>query len=834
MADETEVGVMDADISDEIKKKLAAFGASANRRSIPDARDGMKPVHRRILYVLNNIAKHKTIKSARIVGDVMGKHHPHGDASIYDAAARLSRDFQLQVPMVHGQGNLGSLNGGAQASMRYTEMQLGDGAYWLAMEGIENGAVRMVPNYDETEVEPSLLPVKAPMLLLNGAAVGSMGFGYAAAIPTHNPAELAAAAAVLVRAYAGLHSDGVVREAEDVFRDIMEAMPGPDFPTGGLVGGPDDIAEAYLTGVGTLTVRCEALIDNERGRILVLALPYGENSADVTTDVVEAQRGRVGKDKKRAPPQIPEIKAVRDEGTVDDDDKPVIRIVIDLKQGEDPGTVLEKLYRHTKLQKTFSVNMTALNGEGKPQLYNVVELLEQWLTFRMDCIKMQSSGRLREAALRRHVLEGMLLALEQIDGVVSTIRGTADDAGTVRGLMELLGATTKQADSISVMQLKRLNGERAAEFRAELERLQAEEAALLGVISDPARIYEQILGELEEFARRFPAHRRTRIAVLDSKDARALVAPEEGLLTITGRGYLRRVPASEFRAQHRGGKGKQGAKIKAEDALRAVVRCNSHDRIFPISDTGRVARLEAHEVPTGGGGRFAAALGFEDGELIAAVLAAPWPLPDGDEVVIASESGMVKRVALADLSGRNNVAMNLYGPADGRPVVGAALFPGGRGHVFLASSAGLGTRFEASDVRLTKRGSGGVIGIELPEGGSLVSMSRLRAEDDEGEFIMCVASDGYGKRVPKDQFPTQNRAGKGRILIKMHPGATLVAALVLGREDTVLVATRRGMTGRFRASDIRELGRSAVGSRVMALAEGDAVVAAAVLPPDDE
>jgi DNA gyrase subunit A len=749
--------------------------------------------------------------------------HPHGNASIYDALSRMIRDYINHIPLIEGQGNHGAIDGSPAAAERYTEARLARDAEWLVLDGVGEGAVPTVSNYDESRMEPALLPVKLPMLLLNGVPSGSIGVGFASSIPPHNPTELARAALLAIRVRAA--------RRELTVAEVLAVMPGPDLPTGGILGSPAEIAEVYRTGQGSLRLRASASIVD--GDIVVTAIPYEETTEGIVADIGEAALGRRDlRTKARGTPQIPEVRNVRDETVKERGTGRLrVRLVIELKQGEDPDVVLEKLYRHTKLQVVMSVNLTALDVDRQPQVYSVPAVLAAWAAFREECVRRLASGRLERVRGRQHVLEGLLLALPEIDAVVRAVRSSPNDDATVAALRALLGVTTRQAEAIASMELRRLNGLRSEAMRGELVTLEERAQHLLLLLTDPAAVAEEICGELEEAIRRFPAARKTRITQLGEQDARSLVVPGEALVTVTGRGYLRRIVAADFRAQHRGGRGKRGVRVKTDDVLHGVTACHSHDRLFAFTDSGRVARLEVHEVPEGEGGRHAVNLGLADGELVAAALAAPWPLPDVAEVVLASDTGKVKRVALLDLSSRMTKVMNLYRGTKDETIIGAVLLPGGEGEVFLASSRGLGTRFTPGGVPLSKRDSGGVRGMDLPEGVRLVSLGRIV---NDRQLLLCISSNGWGKRVASSQFPVQVRGGKGRILMKLHERVTLVAALVVNPDDDVLVASRKGMTTRVNVSEIRELGRSAMGSRVIDLAEGDEVVAAAILPSDVE
>ena len=832
MTVEPQENIIDRELADLFRTKYGAFAVSSNARAIPDARDGLKPIHRRLLYQAKSSAPSTrgTVKSAKIVGDTLGNYHPHGDASVYDAMTRMTRDFQNNVPLIYGHGNMGAIDGSGAAAPRYTEAKLEAAADWLALDGVDEGAVPHSPNYDGRLTEPELLPVKLPIHLLNGVPGGSIGVGFASQVPPHNAAELAKACKYVLQCMA----DG----AEADLGQLMKLMPGPDFPTGGLVGSAAEIAEAYRTGQGSLKVRADVAVEcSDSGRvgdrIVVTAIPFGLTTDSLVEEIADAAFGkRDPKTKGRGEPTVPEVKDVRDETTKDRRTKQVkVRIVIDLKQGEDGRVALEKLLLNTRLQTTFSVNMTLLD-DGQPSTLGVIEAITRWANFRAECVRRQSAAELERVRDREHVVKGLLAAAPKIDKVIKVIREAKDEETANAGLRALIPCTSKQADAILAMQLRRLTGLRQDELSAEATSLSQRGEHLLRLLTDQTAIIEQMEGELDDVVAKLGRPRRTQVVDLSvNADPRALVVEENCLVSVTGRGYLKRLPADEFRVQNRNTKGKQGAKVKADDVLQSVEGCSSHDRLFAVTDGGAVIRLEAHEIPvTSGAGRHAANLGFEDGELVKGVLVSQYPVPEQAQAVFATVDGEVKRTLMSELDSRVTKRLVFYKSAAERDIAGAVQLPTGSGDVFLASAHGQGTRFSPEDVRLSKRDSGGVRGMDLREDDAVVSIGRIDSED---QLILVCTSDGIGKRVPTDLFPTQGRGGKGRILLRPRPGAVLVQALIVRNSDTVLIATKNGHTVRIRVGDVRELGRSAMGVKLVALNEGDRVVSAAILPADE-
>ena len=833
MTVEPQENIIDKELTELFRSKYAAFAASSNARAIPDARDGLKPIHRRLLYQAKSSAPstRSTVKSAKIVGDTLGNFHPHGDASVYDAMTRMTRDFQNNVPLIYGHGNMGAIDGSGAAAPRYTEAKLDPVADWLALDGVDEGAVPHSPNYDGRLTEPELLPVKLPVHLLNGVPGGSIGVGFASQVPPHNAAELARACKYVL--------DCMASGLEPELAQLMTIMPGPDFPTGGLVGSQSEIAEAYRTGQGSMRMRAEVSVEESDSgrigdRIVVTAIPFGLTTEGLVEEIADAAFGkRDPKTKGRGEPTVPEVKDVRDETTKDRRTKQVkVRIVIDLKQGEDGRVALEKLLQNTRLQTTFPVNMTLLDENGQPVTIGIVEAITRWANFRAECVRRQAAADLERVRDREHVVKGLLAASPKIDKVIKVIREAKDEETANAGLRALIPCTSKQADAILAMQLRRLTGLRQDELNAEAKALGERAEHLLRLLTDQMAIIEQMEQELDEIAGRLGRPRRTQVVDLSvNADPRALVVEENCLVSVTGRGYLKRLPADEFRVQNRNTKGKQGAKVKADDVLQSVEGCSSHDRLFAVTDGGAVVRLEAHEIPvTSGAGRHAANLGFEDGELVKGLLVSQYPVPEQAQAVFATVDGEVKRTLMSELDSRVTKRLVFYKSAAERDIAGAIQLPTGAGDVFLASAHGQGTRFSPEDVRLSKRDSGGVRGMDLREDDQVVSIGRIDTED---QLILVVTSDGIGKRVASYQFPVQGRGGKGRILVRPRPGASLVQALVVRETDTVLIATKNGHTVRIRVGDVKELGRSAMGVKLVALNEGDRVVSAAILPPED-
>ena len=830
--------IVQQEIESLFESKYATFAASGNARAIPDVRDGLKPVHRRVLHATkqNAPSSRPTVKCSAIVGDILGRFHPHGDASVYDALTRMTKDYVNTVPLIFGQGNMGAIDGSRAAAMRYTEAKLQPLADWLVMDGINDGAVPMVPNYDGRYMEPTLLPVKVPMLLLNGVPGGSIGVGYASEIPPHNLKELVEATKVVLNA--------MLEGVEPELADIMQVMPGPDFPTGGIIGNRVDIANAYATGSGVFRVRGRAHVENEAvgrvgARIVITEIPFGVTTEGVFTDVMEAAFGkRDPKTRVRSEPTIPEIKAAREETTKNRRTKEVeVRIVVDLKTGENPDVVLEKLYRNTRLQTSFGTNMTVLNEDGLPTVVNLIGAITAWINFRVACIRREANTRMQKIGSEIHVIKGLVTAATYISEVVAIIRNAENDEVATGELMAQIGVSSKQAAAILSMRLGRLTRMGVHDYSEQLAKLEAAHEAELSLVTDQDVVIGKIVTELDEAVKRVGRDRRTTIMDMSKTlDVRDIIAEEDCLVSVSERGYIRRLPIDEFRITKRNTKGAMGAKVQEGDALKSVISAGSHDRIFAITDSGYVVRLEAHEIPvTRGNGRHAANLGFDDSEVVRGVLVTPFPVPDSDEAVFATRTGGVKRVKLGALDSNQTKRLVFFpntGTANVGEVAGAVrLSEGSCGDILLAATNGYAIRIRPDDVRMTQRVSGTMKGIELAYGAEVASIQHIEQED---QLILTVMSDGVGKRTACDQFPAQNRGGTGRILAKPKTGARLVEALVVTEKTTVLIATKHGHTVRTRVDDIREMKRQAMGVKLIDLSDGDEVISAAILPEVEE
>jgi DNA gyrase subunit A len=822
--------ILNKEITNLFKTKYAMFAISSNARSIPSAKDGFKPVHRRILYQAKQTAPSSrgTVKSASIVGGCLANYHPHGDSSVYDAMCRMARVFVNQLPYIQSHGNVGAIDGSNAAAQRYTECKLHPNADWMVIEGVDDGAVPFDPNYDNRLKEPRYLPVKLPNLLLNGVPGGSIGVGYASQIPPHNPIELVNASKYVLACLAN--------GEEPSLDELLTYMPGPDFPTGALISSPIDIKNAYATGQGILKIRSRSSIEtnNRSSQIIINEIPFGLTTDILVQDITDAATGRKdNKTKQKADPLVPEIKDVRDETAINKQTKLVeVRLVIDLKAGENPDIVLEKLFKFTKLETSFSVNMIALDEQNRPILFNLIDAIIYWADFRSDCIKRQASYELEKYREREHVIQGLLKAIPNIDRVVKIIKEAKTEESASLELCRVLKITSKQAEAILAMQLKRLTNLRSDELKNEAVKLGGLIEYRLKLLTDPLEIILKIDSELDSIIQKLNYPRKTDIINLGTNlDAKLLVPSEDCLVSITGQGYLKRFNVNEFRTQLKGGRGRKGAKTKKDDILLSLISCHSHDRLFAITNNGAVIRLEAHEIPIGGSsaGRHAANLGFQENELVCSILQTSLPIPEESQAVFGAIDGSVKRVLLSDLTSKMRERLVFYKKDfEHHDIIGGIHIPDEEASdIFLASASGLGTRFSPSEVRLTNRNGCNVKGMNLNEQDYLVSIGAISNPES---LILCITSDGIGKRVGVSEFPSQNRGGKGRILIRLHENAILVQALIVTELDNVLIATKDGHTLRIQVDEIRQVGRNTSGSRLIKLNEGDYVVSAVIIP----
>ena len=786
-------------------------------RALPDARDGLKPVHRRILYAMHEMGlRHNSQykKSARVVGDVLGKYHPHGDNTVYEAMARMAQDFSLRYPLVDGQGNFGSVDGDSPAAMRYTEARLASIAGELLVD-IDMDTVDFDENYDGSAEEPRVLPARLPNLLLNGAS--GIAVGMATNIPPHNLRELSAALVHLI--------DNYERRDEITVDELMEFVQGPDFPTGALVIADEGLREAYATGRGRVVVRARTEIENlgERDRIAIHEIPYQVGKTALIERIAALVReGR-----------IDTIADLRDES-----DRRGLRLTIELKRNAQPLRVLNQLYKFTQLQSTFSIQMLALVNM-QPRALSLKQALQLYIDHRLEVVERRSRHELARLRARAHILTGLLQALSQIDAVIRCIRSSAD-TGTARAeLMRRFNLDELQANAILEMQLRRLAALEQQKLQDELAEVMERSAWLEELLASREKRLSLIRADLEELAGTYGDDRRTEIlrGVSIEFDEADLVRDERVLISLTTMGYIKRVPSAIYRSQRRGGKGLIGMTTRDEDALTDLIAAGSHDQLLFFSDRGRVYSDRAYSIPetsrTGRGTWITAILPLADDERITTIL--PLAHRNGDSVtghlVMATRRGRIKRVPLQQLievrpSGL--IAINLE---ENDTLVQARLTDGDQ-HVMIVTDSGQSIRFHESNVRVMGRGAAGVHSIRLRPGDHVAAMDVI---DPGDTHQLIVTRYGYGKRTALEQYRKQDRYGLGlRALARNDKTGPVVAMRCIKSSDDILLMSSAGVIIRTSLDEIRETGRSTQGVRVMDLAEGASVVGLAVIDLEEE
>ncbi len=781
-------------------------------RALPDVRDGLKPVQRRILYAMYSTGlKHNSPyrKSARIVGEVLGKYHPHGDAAVYDALARMAQDFSLRYPLVDGQGNFGSIDGDSPAAMRYTEARLSAIAEEL-LEDIDKETVDFVPNFDGSLEEPSVLPGKVPNLLVNGAS--GIAVGMATNIPPHNINEIADAVVYMIDRWHDL--DQVTVD------DILRIVPGPDFPTGALIVGHEGVRNAYATGRGKVIVRGEAEIETLSGgknRIVISSIPYQVNKSQLVERIAKlVQSGRVN-----------QISDLRDES-----DRTGLRIVVDLKKGAPARKVLNQLYKFTPLETTFGVNMLAL-VEGIPRLLPLKKALQEFIRHRERVLERRTEYELRKAKERSHILEGLLKALQFLDEVISIIRRSPSAEEAKTRLMERLSLTEVQAQAILDMQLRRLAALERQKIEEEYRELQKRIEYLEGLLANPDAILALIRGEMEELKEKYGDERRTRIIEAEGELTEEDLIPQERILVTITRGmYIKRTPARSYRAQGRGGRGVQAMDTREDDQLEHMVFARTLDHMLFFTSKGRVFSVRGYQIPEGRrtarGIPIINLLNLNPEERITAVV----PISDfgrAEYIFMATKRGLVKRLNLSEFEKVRPSGLIALRLNKGDSLLGAVPTTGDD-DILLVSSRGRALRFNEREVRVMGRTAAGVRGMRLSGSDELVGMSVV----EPGGYLLIVTRNGYGKRTPVDRYTPHSRGTQGvyttapKYLDEIGPVAV---AHVVQDEDEVAILSARGISIRLKVSQIRPMSRSSKGVKVISLQADDYVVAAARIRP---
>jgi len=806
-------------IEDEMKRSYMDYAMSVIiGRALPDIRDGLKPAHRRVLYGMKAMGLSATRgyrKCAKIIGEVMGNYHPHGDASIYDTLVRLAQDFNMRAPLIDGQGNFGSIDGDPPAAMRYTEARL-DALGDEMMTDLEKETVDFVPNYDETTEEPTVLPAPFPNLLVNGSA--GIAVGMATNIPPHNMREVIDG---LIWAIEGAQAEEKPTLAEKQ-RKLLELIPGPDFPTGGYIIGRQGIHQAYLTGRGTVIMRAKAEIEmskkGDRSSIVVSAIPYQVNKAKLIERIAELVREKT----------IEGISDIRDES-----DRRGMSIVIDLKRGEVGEVILNNLYKHTALQSSFGVIMLAIVG-GRPKVLSLVELIDSFIEFRREVVRRRTEYELRKAEARRHILEGLKIALDHLDEVITLIRQSKNPGEAREGLITRFGLTLVQAQAILDMQLQRLTGLERQKILDELAELLQLIERLLAILASDRLLMQIIVDELRKIQEKYGDERRTEILAEEGEfQIEDLIADEEVAITVSNTGYIKRTAVTNYRNQRRGGKGRIGMRTREEDFVSHLFTASTHAYIMIFSDRGRAYWLKVHHIPDvgpdGRGKAIANLVSMEDGERIAALLTVR-EFEENKFIVMGTKRGVVKKTELNAFSNPRAGGIIAMGVEDGDAVI-AVQISDGTHEVFIGTRDGMAIRFPEDDVRSMGRTAYGVRGISLREGDEVVGMDVL----SPGGTILSVTEQGYGKRTVLDEYRVQSRGGLGIINIQTSErNGKVIGVAQVSDDDELMLITQQGKILRMASKDIRTIGRSTQGVKLIDIEGDDRAVSIARLAEKDE
>src|SRR5882762_2946607 len=806
-------------IEDEMRKSYVDYAMSVIiGRALPDVRDGLKPVHRRILYGMREmgLASNRGYrKCAKIVGEVMGNFHPHGDQSIYDTLVRMAQDFNMRYALVDGQGNFGSIDGDPPAAMRYTEARLEALADEMQAD-LDKETVDFVPNYDETTEEPTVLPAPFPNLLVNGSA--GIAVGMATNVPPHNLREVIDGCIWLIEA---AQSDAPPTLSEKQ-RKLLELVPGPDFPTGGYIVGRLGIQQAYLTGRGMVIMRAKAEIEvskkGDRSSIVIDAIPYQVNKARLIERIAELVREKT----------IEGISDIRDES-----DRDGMRIAIDLKRGEVGDVILNNLYKHTALQSSFGIIMLAIVG-GRPKVLSLVELIDNFVEFRREIVRRRTEFELRKAEARRHILEGLKIALDHLDAVIALIRAAKNPGEAREGLITQFTLSQIQAQAILDMQLQRLTGLERQKILDELAELVKLIERLLAILSSDRLVMQIVVQELRRVQDKYSDPRRTEILAEEGEfRIEDLIAEEDMAITVSNTGYIKRTAITNYRNQRRGGKGRIGMRTREEDFVSHLFVASTHAYIMIFSDRGRAYWLKVHEIPDvgpdGRGKAIANLVSMEEGERIAALLAVK-EFEEDKFIVMGSRNGVVKKTELSAFSNPRAGGIIAMGVEEGDAVI-AANISDGKGEILIATRDGMSIRFNEEDVRPMGRNAYGVRGISLRDADAVVAMEVLTP----GGTILSVTEQGYGKRTEIDEYRLQSRGGIGIINIQTSERNGKVIGMAHVSDDAeLMLITQQGKILRMAAKDIRTIGRATQGVRLIDIEGDDRAVSIARLAEKDE
>jgi DNA gyrase subunit A len=856
------LNIQPVNIEEEMRRSYLDYSMSVIiGRALPDVRDGLKPVHRRILYTMQQMGLapgRPTRKCARIVGDVMGKYHPHGNLAVYDALVRLAQTWSMRYPLVFGQGNFGSVDGDPPAADRYTEARLARVATAL-LEDLDKETVDFRPNYDASEIEPDVLPTRIPNLLVNGS--DGIAVGLATKIPPHNLTEIVDAAITLVN------------NPQAKLIDIMKFVQGPDFPTAGIIHGRGGILEAYKTGRGRFMMRAKAAIENltkDRQAIIVTEIPFQVNKARLVERIADLVNNKT----------IDDISDIRDES-----DREGMRIVVELKRGAEPQIVLNQLFKHTSMQESFSMILLAI-VHGQPRELGLIPAIQYFIEHRVEVVRRRTAYLLAKAQDREHILEGYITALDHLDNVIAIIRGSANRADARDNLVAYFGGkkieinitgrapkldpekpfTAKQADAILELQLHRLTKLSIDEISVELKETRERIAEYQSILGSEKKLRAVIVKELEEVKKEYGDARRT---VIEDEAAEIhledLIADEQVVVTVSHSGYLKRTPVSTYRMQRRGGTGRTGMKTRDEDFVEHLFVASTHAYILIFTNTGRVYWLKVYEIPdigaAGKGKHIGNLASLQAGETVRTMLAVRDLEEENNYVFFATRNGIVKKTELKDFShvmSRGIIAIKIE---EGDELVAASLTDGQQ-IIFLASHEGQAVRFEEDDVRAMGRNATGVWGMDLADSDYIVGMATTpkpgtsaspaaagggqagskdtgdEATDltgEKGSLILSVTENGFGKRTPADEYRLTRRGGKGVINVKTaERNGKVVSIAQVAEKSQVILISQYGKIIRMDSKTIRESGRSAQGVKLLSLEPGDRVAAAVVIPPEEE
>ncbi|HQZ37390.1 MAG TPA: DNA gyrase subunit A [Vicinamibacterales bacterium] len=806
-------------IEDEMKRSYLDYAMSVIiGRALPDVRDGLKPAHRRVLFAMRQmgLASNRAYrKCAKIVGEVIGNYHPHGDAPAYDTLVRLAQDFNMRQPLVDGQGNFGSVDGDPPAAYRYTEARL-EALAEAMMGDLDKDTVDYVPNFDETAEEPVVLPTAFPNLLVNGST--GIAVGMATNIPPHNMRDVVDAVIWVIENVYLAPADAPKLTREQKLREMIRQVPGPDFPTGGIIVGRRGIQEAYQTGRGGIQVRALAEIETtkkgDRSQIVITEIPFQVNKKNLLERMADLVRDKT----------IEGISDIRDES-----DRDGMRVVVELKRGEVGEVVLNNLYKYTQLQQTFGIILLAIVG-GRPRVLNLLEIVEHFIEFRREIVRRRTEFELRKAEARAHVLEGLRIALDHLDAVITLIRGAKNPPEAKVGLVAQFGLSEIQAQAILDMQLQRLTGLERQKILDELAELMRLIERLQAILRNQPLLLQIVVDELREVRDRFSNERRTRIIDAEGEfSVEDLIADEDVAVTVTDTGYIKRTPITTYRNQRRGGKGRIGMRPREEDVVNHLFVASTHSFLMIFSDRGRAYWLKVHEVPDvgadGRGKSIANLVQMAAGEKIAALLAVR-EFDDAHFVVMCTRRGTVKKTELSAFANPRAGGIIAIG-VDDTDAVMSVQRSDGASEVFIGTRDGMAIRFAEGDVRSMGRTAYGVRGIQLREGDEVVAMEVVKP----GGTLLTVTEQGYAKQTALDEYRVQGRGGYGLKNLEItDKNGRVVGIAQVSEDEELMVITEQGKIMRTPARQIRTIGRATQGVRLMDLGGEDKVVSIALVP----